>query len=208
MPKQEGYVQIPVKELYHMALSSLIKASVPESEAKIISESLVEADQRGVYTHGCVCLPRYIGLIRTGAMRPKADYSTISQTDVIEVWDAKRSNGQVIGNWAMHSAIKIAKEHGIGLVAVKNSNHFGAGAYYAQLAQKQGLIGIAMSTGASTMAPWGGADRLIGNNPVAIAIPTKKHPPLVLDMAQSIVAFGRISNILKQGGKRFRLAGL
>ena len=83
MPKQEGYVQIPVKELYHMALSSLIKASVPESEAKIISESLVEADQRGVYTHGCVCLQSYIGLIRTGSMRPKADYYTISKTDVI-----------------------------------------------------------------------------------------------------------------------------
>lgn len=201
MPKLEGYTQVPVKELYDLSVASLLKIDVPEDEAKIIVESLVEADQRGVYTHGCVCMPRYVGLMNEGKMLRKAEYTVVRQTDTVEVWDAKRSSGQVIGNWAMHAAMKKAKVHGVGIIAAKNSNHFGAGAYYAQLAQKQGMIGIAMSTGSSTMAPWGGADRLIGNNPVAVAIPTEKNPPVVLDMAQSVVAFGRISNVRKQGGK-------
>ena len=188
MPKKEGYVQVPVCELHGLAVSSLRRANVPPEEAEIIAESLVEADQRGVYTHGCVCLPRYIGLMNGGHMRAAAEYRVLRQTDAIAVWDGMRSSGQVLGNWAMKEAMRHARTHGIGAVAVKGSNHFGAGAYYAQLAQKEGMIGIAMSTGSSTMAPWGGADRLIGNNPVAVAVPAEKHVPVVLDMAQSVVS--------------------
>ena len=199
MPKKEGYVQVPVCELHGLAVSSLRRANVPPEEAEIIAESLVEADQRGVYTHGCVCLPRYIGLMNGGHMRAAAEYRVLRQTDAIAVWDGMRSSGQVLGNWAMKEAMRQARTHGIGAVAVKGSNHFGAGAYYAQLAQKEGMIGIAMSTGSSTMAPWGGADRLIGNNPVAVAVPAEKHVPVVLDMAQSVVAFGRITNMKKEG---------
>ena len=201
MPKLEGYVQIPVRELHELAYTSLVKINVPADQALIITDSLVMADQRGVYTHGTVCLPRYIGLMNSNKMRKDASYTVIRETDAVQVWDGMSSNGQVLGNWAMNEAMRRARGHGIGLVAVKSSNHFGAGAYYAQLAQQEGMIGIAMSTGASTMAPWGGADRLIGNNPVAVAVPARDHFPVVLDMAQSVVAFGRVTNMKKEGRK-------
>lgn len=199
MPRQEGYIQISTEALRGKGMRALVRAGVPEDEAEIIIGSLVEADQRGVYTHGCVCLPRYIGLMRSGRMNPACSYHVLRTGTAMEVWDGERSNGQVLGHRAMLRAMALAEQSGIGLVGVRNSNHFGAGAYYAQLAQRAGMIGIAMSTGSSTMAPWGGADRLIGNNPVAIAVPARRHMPLVLDMAQSVVAFGQISKYKLEG---------
>lgn len=199
MPRQEGYIQIRVDELTSKGILALRKTGVPQDEAEIIARSLVEADQRGVYTHGCVCLPRYIALMRAGRMNVRCAYQVLRSTPAMEVWDGLRSNGQLLGHKAMLRAMELAKQCGIGLVGVRSSNHFGAGAYYAQLAQRSGMIGIAMSTGSSTMAPWGGADRLIGNNPLAVAAPARKHLPLVLDMAQSVVAFGQISKYKLEG---------
>lgn len=201
MSHPEGYVKVSLKALHDACVERFTAAGMPAEEAEIIACSLVAADQRGVQTHGVVCVPRYLSLIRQGKMRAKAAYETVRDNGVIAVWDGRRSSGQVLGHWAMLEAARKAKAHGIGLVAVRHSNHFGAAAYYAQLAAARGMIGIAMSTGSSTMAPWGGADRLIGNNPVAVAVPAARHPDIVLDMAMSNVAFGKISNLKKAGEK-------
>lgn len=193
------YVTIGREKLVELCVKRLVASGVPEDEAEMISRSLVQADQRGVFSHGCVCMPRYVGLIRDGSMLPKESHSVIRSLGVVEVWDGRRSSGQVLGHRAMMRAVEMAQTGGVGVVAVKSANHFGAGAYYAMLAQQAGMIGIAASTGSPTMAPWGGADKRIGNNPVAIAVPAREHPPVVLDMAQSVVAFGKVSNMKKQG---------
>ena len=99
----------------------------------------------------------------------------------------------------MEEAIKKAKEHGIGVVCVKGANHFGALAYYAQMAQKAGMIGTALGTGDSTMAPWGGCEKVIGNNPVSVAAPARNEVSPVLDMAMTVVANGKVSNMKRQG---------
>jgi LDH2 family malate/lactate/ureidoglycolate dehydrogenase len=196
---QDKVIDIKVDDLHQFCLKMLSAVSVPADEAEIVASSLIEADQRGVRSHGVVCLPRYVSLIRKGYMRSKTAYETVRDYGAITVWDGKRSNGQVLGYLAMKEAVRKARQFGISMVMVRQSNHFGAGAYYAQLAEKEGMIGISASTGSSTMAPWGGAERMIGNNPLAVAVPAGSRDPIVLDMAQSVAAFGRITNLAKQG---------
>jgi len=198
---------MPTDRLIKVRLNSLIDfcnklfiaVSVPPDEAQIITTSLIEADRRGVRSHGVVCIPRYISLIQKGKMRNKCEYKVLQEYGAVSVWDGMRSNGQVLGYKAMKEAICKARKYGISFVAVKGSNHFGAGAYYSQLAEKEGMIGIVSSTGSPTMAPWGGAERMIGNNPLAVSIPAGSRKSIDLDMAQSVVAFGKITNLAKQG---------
>ena len=194
-------MRISVEELRAFCLDILTTTGMPSEEAEILTETLLEADQRGVKSHGVMSLRRYVNLMKTGVMPKKLQYKVEVDNPVIAVWDGDRCCGQVLGHNAMKAAIEKAKTYGIGFVGVKNSNHFGAGAYYAQLAEKSGMIGIAASTGDPTMAPWGGAEKQIGNNPLAISVPTKKVPPVTLDMAQSVVAFGKIANMKTQGMK-------
>lgn len=199
MDGKEKMITIKVGELKRICVDKLMAAGVLEQEAVMITDILVEADQRGVHSHGVVCLPRYISLIRSGIMQKTARYRVVNHIGSVDVWDGERSNGQVLGCYAMRSAIENAEKSGIAVVAVRNSNHFGAGAYYSKMAAEKGMIGITVSTGAPTMAPWGGAERMLGNNPLAIAVPRKDHAPMILDMAMSVVAFGKITNMAKQG---------
>lgn len=192
-------LKVDVSILYEFITGIFVKAGVKEEEAAIIADSLIQADQRGVHSHGIVCVTRYINLIRNGYMKPVMDYEVKRDQGAVCVWDGKRSNGQILGYHAMKKAIEKAKQYGIGAVGVKNANHFGAGAYYARLAEREGMIGMALSTGDPTMAPWGGAEKAIGNNPIAIAVPAKEENGPLLDMAQSVVANGRIANMMKQG---------
>jgi LDH2 family malate/lactate/ureidoglycolate dehydrogenase len=115
--------------------------------------------------------------------------------------DADRGLGQVAGVAAMRQAIQKAKAAGIGAAVVKNSNHFGAAAYYAMLASQEGQIGFATSDAEPIMAPWGGAKAVVGNNPFAYAIPTGSDFTIVLDMAQSMVAWGKIFLAAQRGEK-------
>ncbi|MBQ7282675.1 MAG: Ldh family oxidoreductase [Spirochaetales bacterium] len=172
---------------------------VCEEEAAIIADMLVEADQRGVNSHGILCTARYVRLIREGKMRPNMAVNVIRDNGTVAVWDGNRSSGQILGYRAMEDAMKKAKEHGIGCVCVKGANHFGALAYYAQMAQKAGMIGYVMGTGDSTMAPFGGCEKVIGNNPVAVAAPACKEVSPVLDMAMTVVANGKLTNMRRQG---------
>ena len=190
---------VNVRQLQKFSAALLRRAGVSEPEAQTIAESLIEADRRGVSSHGVVCLSRYIRLMQKGKMRTNMEYEVVRSMGATEVWDGKRSNGQVLGSAAMRRAVELAKTHGIGAVAVRHGSHFGAGAYYADLARKEGMIGIALSTGSPTMAPWGGAEKAIGNNPLAVSVPTRGQTPLLLDMAQSVVAAGKVTNRIKQG---------
>ncbi len=198
MSTQLNNVFVEILALQEFCVNLLQKLSVPEEEARLIAETLIEADRRGVHTHGVVALSRYVGLLRSGAMQPAAVWRVERDKGPMAVWDGQRSNGQVLGCRAMDKAIEKAKIYGIGMVCVKNGNHNGAGAYYAQLAEKAGMIGLAMSTATPTMAPWGGAEKLVGNSPLAVAVPAGERPGIVLDMAQSVVAFGKIDSIKRQ----------
>jgi len=172
---------------------------MPEDEAIIFTNILLHADQRGVKSHGVMRLDNYVKQLENGRMKKKVNYTVVVDKPFIAVWDANNSCAHVASHYAMLDAIEKAKKHGMGFVGVRNSNHFGAGAYYSKLAADAGMIGIVSSTAAPTMAPWGGKEKQIGNNPLALSAPTINSPTVTLDMAQSVVAFGKIDNIRTQG---------
>jgi len=194
-------MKIDVKQLHDFCLDILKTVGMPEDEAEILTGTLLQADQRGVKSHGVMSLGRYVGLMEKGVMPKTMNYMVVKDNPVIAVWDANRCCAQVVCHYAMKTAIEKARSFGIGFVGVRHSNHFGAGAYYSKLAEQEGMIGIAASTGDPTMAPWGGTEKMIGNNPLAITAPTVDTPPVTLDMAQSVVAFGKINNMKRQGIK-------
>ena len=192
-------MKINVGDLRALCAGVLTNAGMPEAEAEIFSEMLVHADRRGVRSHGVMAFERYVSLIENGNMAKKFKYTAVADNPAIAVWDAHRSCGHVSGYYAMKEAIKKAGTYGIGFVGVRNSSHFGAGAYYSLQAAEAGMIGIVSSTAGPTMAPWGGKERKIGNNPLSLSAPASKHPVVTLDMAQSVVAMGKINIYRNQG---------
>lgn len=194
-------VTISVSEAKEKIKKIFENVGVNSDEASLISEMLVEAEERGVHSHGILCTQRYVRLINEGKMRPNVSIKVLRDNGTVAVWDGNHSSGQMLGYRAMEDAIKKAKEHGVGIVCVKGANHFGALAYYSEMAQKEGLIGTTLATGDSTMAPWGGCEKVIGNNPICVAAPAKNEVSPVLDMAMTIVANGKVSNMKRQGVK-------
>lgn len=192
-------VTISVKEAKDKITGIFMHVGVNNDEAAIIADMLVEAEQRGVHSHGILCTARYVRLIREGKMRPNMSANVLKDNGVVAVWDGNHSSGQILGYRAMEDAMAKAKEHGVGVVCVKGANHFGALAYYSQMAQKAGMIGTTLGTGDSTMAPWGGCEKVIGNNPVCVAAPARNEVSPVLDMAMTVVANGKVSNMKRQG---------
>ena len=194
-------MKVSVKELNSYCIDVLKRVGMPQDEAEIFAEVLIQADQRGVKSHGVAAFGRYIKQIEDGHMLKKAKHTTVVDNPVIAVWDAHLSCAHVISYFAMKEAIEKARKYGIGFVGVRNSTHFGAGAYFTKQAADAGMIGIASSTAGPTMAPWGGTQKLIGNNPLSLSAPAASSPTVTLDMAQSVVAFGRIANLKTQGVK-------
>jgi LDH2 family malate/lactate/ureidoglycolate dehydrogenase len=145
-------------------------------------------------------LPIYIERIRAGWLRPTATkIEVVTDRAATALLDGHHSAGQIVAVQAMEMAIDKAGEHGIGAVAVRNSNHFGIAAYYAQMVCERDMIGIVMSNTAPLMPPIGGAEKVLGNNPLAIAAPTDGEFPIVLDMAMSNVAIGKIIHAKTSG---------
>lgn len=176
------------------------KIGVPADAALIAAKNLIEADLRGVYSHGVVRFPIYVKRILDGGTNAKANVRAIRQTRTTAVVDGDNGLGHYVGVRAMEMAIEKASEGDCAFVAVNNSNHFGAAAYYAEMAARKNMIGFSFTIGAiNHMAPWGGAEAVLGNNPFAIAFPTREASPIVLDMACSVAARGKIIVAAKEG---------
>ncbi|MEW6333694.1 MAG: Ldh family oxidoreductase [Thermodesulfobacteriota bacterium] len=177
----------------------LLKLGVPSDEARITAGSLVTANLRGVDTHGVLRLPLYAARLKHGAMTPAAFVTIEKETVATALLDGHNGIGQVVSCRAMELAIRKAREAGLSYVAVRHSNHFGAAAYYAMMALEHDMIGLAFTNASPRLAPTGGVAKLLGNNPLCVAVPAGRRPPVVLDMANSIVAAGKIRVLQKEG---------
>ena len=177
----------------------LQKLAVPRDEAEITAGSLVTANLRGVDTHGVLRLPLYAARLKRGAMTPSVTLTTERETIATALLDGHNGIGQVVSFRAMEIAIRKGREAGVSYVAVKHSNHFGAAAYYSIMALEHDMIGIAFTNASPRLAPTGGAVKLLGNNPFCFAVPAGKRPAVVLDMANSVVAAGKIRVRQKEG---------
>ena len=178
--------------LQDFATACFVSAGMGPADAALVADTLIAAEIRGVTSHGLIRLPVYLGNLKDGSVSATARPILVSDGPTAATIDGQRAMGQVVSKLGMETAIERARTNGIAAVAVRNSNHFGAGAYWAMLALPENMIGIAMTNGAVAMAPTGGMTPLLGNNPIAVASPAGRELPIVLDMALTTVARGWI----------------
>jgi L-2-hydroxycarboxylate dehydrogenase (NAD+) len=173
---------------------------ISKEEAKIVADVLVTADLRGVHSHGLGRLHRYYGnRLRAGLIDPRASIRLIKQTPATLVFDAGNGMGQVAACRAMTACIDKAQDIGVTLATVRNSNHFGIAGYYAMMALEHNMIGISLTNSQPLIAPTYGRTRILGTNPIAVAVPAGQEDPYVLDMATSIVPMGKITLYEEKG---------
>ncbi|MCM3715733.1 Ldh family oxidoreductase [Halalkalibacter oceani] len=185
-------VKVPFSDMKEWSQALFQAVGMDEEDAEITADNLVTADLRGVYSHGVMRVPIYVKRLQVNVTSPTAKYEVIRDSKATALIEGHNAMGQVVGKHAMDLAAKKAKEYGVGYVAVRGSNHYGASAHFAQMVLSEDMIGMTGTIGGNIMAPWGGTDRRLGNNPFAIAIPALTKEPIVLDMANSVVARGKI----------------
>lgn len=166
---------------------------VPRKDAEICTDVLLESDKRGIESHGCNRFkPIYIDRIVAGIQNPKTEFEILKETPTTAVVDGHDGMGQVIGVKAMQMAIDKAKEYGLGMVAVRNSCHYGIAGYYATMATQQGCIGMTGTNARPSVAPTFGVEGMFGTNPFTIGIPTDEKFDFIFDCATSITQNGKI----------------
>jgi LDH2 family malate/lactate/ureidoglycolate dehydrogenase len=162
---------------------------------------MVDADVRGIDSHGISMLPMYESKVAAGGLRLDATPEVVTDAGgAVAVLDARNGLGHVVSADAMTLACDKADQFGIGLATVRNSHHFGAAGYYARAAARRGMVALVLSSSKTlAQAPAGGIERVLGTNPLAIAAPSARHEPLVLDMSTSLVALDKVKTYALQG---------
>jgi L-2-hydroxycarboxylate dehydrogenase (NAD+) len=183
--------------------AAILKAvAVPDEQARIITDSVLYAHRRGKGTHGIGRFPIYVRKIQQGVMKADTVLAVVKERAAITVLDAQNGFGQVAGYKGMQRAVEKAGAFGIGAIGIRNSNNFGTAGFVAEVASQGGMIGLVFANSAPAIAPTGGSQPLFGTNPIGIAFPTPEGvAPIVLDMATSVAARGKIRLAAKQGDR-------
>jgi LDH2 family malate/lactate/ureidoglycolate dehydrogenase len=192
-------VRVGIDALRQYGIEAFTRAGLPEEGAREVTEVQLEANLRGQPTHNMGGVPGYAKRMVSGQINTKCNIRVAKETAVSVTVDGDDGPGQWVSVVATRHAIRKAKESGVGVVGVLNSNHFGAAGHYAWMAAQEGLIGLATTNGGLVLAPWGGTTPTFGNNPLGVGIPTGKHLPIVLDIAMSVVAQGKIALAIAEG---------
>ncbi|HXJ59719.1 MAG TPA: Ldh family oxidoreductase [Verrucomicrobiae bacterium] len=185
-------IRVSADALLRFCRACFEKAGLAGSVAQVTADNLVFANLRGVDSHGVIRLKVYVDRLHAGGFNAAAQARVIAEDAATALLDGGGGMGQAAAVAAMDLAIAKAAQSGAGWVSCRNSNHFGAAAFYALRAIDRGMIGFAATNSGPTMAPTGGCEARLGNNAFAIAIPAHPHPPVVLDMATGAVAWGKI----------------
>ncbi len=185
-------------------------AGVPRDDARKAADALVDADLHGVSTHGLKNLRNYVTALLEGRVNPRAQIRDVGGGAAARVLSGDNGLGHVVGHAGMGRAIELAREYGVGTVFVRDSNHYGASQYWARLALRHNMVGFAFTNAFASMAPWGGKENLVGNNPPAWAVPTRvvspdeefppgETDPVFLDIALSVVAGNKLDIYRRRG---------
>lgn len=183
---------VPAAKLSEFVARLFAAVGVPGAAAGTVARGLVEADLEGLSSHGVMLVDMYIERLRKGSVSRNKNASVVSERQGAIVLDAGHALGQLTGIQAMNMALEKARQFSAGIVSVRHGFHFGTAGRYALQAAEAGCIGIAMCNTRPLMPAPGGAERVVGNNPIAIALPTAGKIPIVLDMATSEAAMGKI----------------
>ncbi len=190
---------IDVPSLTQLSVDAFRNAGLSLGDAEISARILVDADMMGLSTHGVVRIPVYADRMRRGGVDPSAVVSVDKRAPSLAIVHGNNGLGTVVGSRALEAALAMVAETGIAYVGCRNSNHFGALAPYGLKACDAGFILIAGTNASTTMAPWGGKETRIGNNPLCIAAPCADGIHIILDMAMSVAARGKIRAAQKAG---------
>ena len=173
----------------------MLRLDADGDTAELMAESLVAANVRGVDSHGLQLLPFYIAQMEDGRVAVREAGAPVSESGAVMVYDGRNGLGQAVAIRCADHAVRLSREHGLGLVVARESNHFGAAAWWAQRMSSQGMVGIVMCTASSVVAPWQGKDTRWGTNPICCSVPGGGW---LLDMATTTVAMGKIyrANVL------------
>jgi 3-dehydro-L-gulonate 2-dehydrogenase len=190
--------RIPFAEVQSALAGVLRKLGFANDRAEICARLFCETTRDGVYTHGINRFARFVATIRNGRVNPLAEPEVKARFGALERWDGHQGPGNLAALAAMERAIALGREHGVGCVALANTNHWMRGGTYGWQAAEAGLIGICWTNTMPNLPPWGGAERAIGNNPLIIAVP-RASGPVMLDMAMSQFSYGAMESYRKRG---------
>lgn len=200
-PKQyKDCVWIDVNYMEKFMIDVLVAAGVPRPDAEIVADVLIESDRRGIDSHGIGRLkPIYIDRIREGTQNPVTKIDIIRDRKTTAVLDGNNGMGHVVAKKAMEMAIQKAKDHGMGMVVVRHSTHYGIAGYYASMAVKENMIGITGTNARPSQAPTFGVENMLGTNPLTFGFPTDEEFPFILDCATSVTQRGKIELYARLG---------
>ena len=186
-------------QLKRICIAILEAVGTPRDETEIVADSLVKANLRGIDSHGVFRLIAYVNRVKYKTIIPGAPFTITRETPSTALVSGGFGFGQVIGVRAMKLAVEKARKTGIGAISVFNTNHFGMATYYAMIALQNGMIGVVTCNTSPSVLPWGGRVPMLGTNPICVAIPSGQDIPIILDMATSAVARGKIESAAKEG---------
>jgi len=193
-------IYVPWKLIGGFMVQAFKKVGVPEEDAKICAEILMESDRRGIESHGVNRFkPIYIDRINQGILNPVTEMEIVRETPTTAVVDGHNGMGMVVSYRSMKLAIEKAKKYGMGMVAVRNSTHYGIAGYYVTMATEEDMIGITGTNARPSIAPTFGVENMLGTNPLTFGMPTDENFPFVLDCATSISQRGKIEYYARLG---------
>ena len=196
----ENRPYVPWELVGNFMVDAFRAVGVPEEDAKICADVLLESDRRGIESHGCNRFkPIYIDRINAGIQNPITELEIIKETPTTLVADAHDGMGMVASHRAMESIIEKARSCGLAMAAVRNSTHYGIAGYWASMATDAGMIGITGTNARPSIAPTFGVENMLGTNPLTVGLPTDEDFPFMLDCATSITQRGRIEYYARSG---------
>jgi len=200
MPNPESSHRVPARALEAFMTDALAACGLPGPDAAIVAGAMLDADLSGSDAHGVFRLSGYVRTLKRGHINPRANIRVIERGPATALVDGDNGMGHLIMTHVAKLAVEIARESGLAWVGARRSNHAGAASTYAAIPLAHGMIGIYSAvSGSNFMAPWGGAEPLLGTNPIAVAIPAGKEAPVVLDIATSVASNGAIRAYALEG---------
>lgn len=191
--------RITYEKLFDFTQKVLLSIGCNAKDAQLAAEVLLSADMRGVDSHGVARLSGYVRLYEKGRVNTRPTMKIVHETPSTAVLDADGALGLVAAPYAMQIAMEKAEKVGTGWVAVKNSNHFGIAGYHTMMALEKDMIGMAMTNASPLVAPTFSKERLLGTNPISVAIPAGHQPPFVADLATTTAANGKLEILQRKG---------
>ena len=202
MPGERGpnWPRIAAADLVRFIAAAYRAVGIPPDDAEKAAALMAASDISGADGHGVFRLPQYIRRIKAGGLNTAPDIRVIRARQATALVDGDNGLGSLVVARAVEEAIALARDNGVGWVGVRRGNHAGAAAVYAAMPLQHDMIGLYFAVGnANHLPPWGGIDMLLSTNPIAIAVPALEEPPLVLDMATTVAAYGKVKVAAQQG---------